>query len=153
MTGPANSEPVLIVGCSRRKTATTVPVPALDLYQGGCIPALRARIGAQPGLRARVWIISAEHGLLHASTPVLPYDRRMDHARAVALRGQVSKLLRSECLRGGVPREAMVIAEPVYQVALAGLPAILGHDRVTWISDPSAGWPQAEAILDGWTRS
>lgn len=145
--------PMVIAGCSRRKAGTTVPVPALDLYQGGCILALRARAARQPGLRSRTWIISAEHGLLHAGTPLLPYDRRMDPGRAAALQAQVDQRLRAECRRHGSPREVLAIAEPVYQLALAGLPRIVGHTRVHWISDPSEGWADAAAILDQWSQS
>jgi hypothetical protein len=143
---------MVIAGCSRRKAAAAEPVPALDLYQGGCIPALRARTASHPGLRDGVWIISAEHGLLHAGARLLPYDRRMDPGRAVVLRSQVSQCLRSECARNGTPREALVIAEPLYQLALADLPLILGRDRVRWISDPQAGWPDAAAIINRWSE-
>jgi hypothetical protein len=150
MTSSRPAAPIVIAGCSRRKTPSPVPVPALDLYQGGCIPALRARAAAEPGLRARTWIISAQHGLLHADAPVLPYDRQMDPQRALELRPQVTAALRSACLTDGIPRQALVIAEPAYQLALAGLPALLGPGDVTWISDPASGWPQAQAVLDSW---
>lgn len=49
---------LVIVTCSARKADTTAPVPALDLYRGGCIPVLRARIGGNPRLRARIRILS-----------------------------------------------------------------------------------------------
>jgi hypothetical protein len=150
MTSDRPAGPIVIAGCSRRKLPSPVPVPALDLYQGGCIPALRARCAAEPGLRARTWIISGQHGLLHADTPVLPYDRQMDPRRAAELRPQVSAALRTGCLRDGIPSQALVIAEPAYQVALADLPALLGTGTVTWISDPSTQWPRARAILDSW---
>jgi hypothetical protein len=145
--------PMVIAGCSRRKTTTSSPVPALDLYQGGCIPALRTYAARHPGLRARTWIISAEHGLLHADTPLLPYDRRMDPGRAQALRSQVDQRLQAECQRHGVPCAVLVIAGPLYQLALAGLPGIAGHDRVRWINDPATGWAGAAAVLDQWNWS
>lgn len=145
--------PMVIAGCSRRKTATASPVPALDLYQGGCIPALRARAAGQPELRARTWIISAQHGLLHADALVLPYDRRMDPSRALALRSQVDHRLEADCQRRGTPRAVLVIAEPVYQLALTGLPRIVGRDRVHWINYPASGWAGAEAVLDYWSQS
>ena len=150
---PHDAAPMVIAGCSRRKTATASPVPALDLYQGGCIPALRARAASQPGLRARTWIISAGYGLLNADALVLPYDRRMDPSRALALRSQVDHRLQAECQRHGTPRAVLVIAEPVYQLALTGLPRIVGHDRVHWINDPATGWAGAEAVLDHWSQS
>jgi hypothetical protein len=149
----SEAAPMVIAGCSRRKAATATPVPALELYQGGCIPALRARAAGQPWLRARTWIISAEHGLLHADTLLLPYDRRMDDGRALALQGQADQRLREECALRGIPRAVLVIAEPAYQLALAGLPRVVGGGRVRWISDPAAGWPGAAAVLDHWSQA
>src|SRR5262249_18608546 len=151
--GESDRAPMIIAGCSRRKAATASPVPALDLYQGGCIPALRARTLSQPELLARTWIISAEHGLLHAETLVLPYDRRMDPSRALALRSQVDSRLKADCRLRGTPGAVLVIAEPVYQLALTGLTRIAGHDRVRWISNPATGWASAEAVLDRWSQS
>jgi len=147
-TGPSS---IVIAGCSRRKTSAGEPVPALDLYQGGCIPALRACAEAKPGLRSRIWILSAEHGLLHADTPVLPYDRRMDPARAAWLRPAVRQCLHAECGRNGRPLEVLVIAEPLYQLALADLGALVGPDRVRWVSDPARDWGTAEAVIDSWS--
>ena len=149
----ADGAPMVIAGCSRRKTATASPAPALDLYQGGCIPALRARIARQPELRARTWIISAEYGLLHADALVLPYDRRMDPSRALALRSQADHRLEADCQRHGTPRAVLVIAEPVYQLALTGLSRLVSRDRVHWINDPATGWPGAEAVLNSWSQS
>jgi hypothetical protein len=150
---PQDTALMVIAGCSRRKTATASPVSALDLYQGGCIPALRARAACQPELRARTWIISAEYGLLHADALVLPYDRRMDPSRALALRSQVNHRLEADCQRHGTPSAVLVIAEPVYQLALTGLPSIVGRDRIHWINDPATGWAGAEAVLDYWSQS
>lgn len=145
-----NPSPIVIAGCSRRKTPASAPVPALDLYQGGCIPALRACAEAKPGLRRRIWILSAQHGLLHAETLVLPYDRRMDPARAARLCPAVRQCLQAECDRNGMPCEVLVIAEPVYQLALADLGALAGHDRVRWFSDPASDWRKAEAVIGTW---
>ena len=153
MTVPASRIlPMVIAGCSRRKSAPPGPVPALELYQGGCIPALRKVAETWPVLRARTWIISAEHGLLHASTPLLPYDRRMDRARALRLRRLADQALREEFSAHGLPCEVLVIAEPDYQLALTGLPALAGEDRVTWIDDPAGGWERAARILDCWRK-
>ncbi|MGH3154972.1 MAG: DUF6884 domain-containing protein [Streptosporangiaceae bacterium] len=142
---------MIIAGCSRRKMATATPVRALELYQGGCIPALRTYINARPGLRARVWIISAAHGLVHADTPLLPYDQRMDTRRAMDIRPQVDQALRLACQRDGTPGQVLVLAEPVYLLALAGLSGIPGGCQVHLILAPAAGWPGAAAILDTWS--
>jgi hypothetical protein len=138
---------LLIAGCSRRKTATTAPLPALELYQGGCIPSLRARVGTDPQLRSRIRILSAEHGLIPADTPLLPYDRPLDAGRAAQLRPAVARALAHAGIAAGMPREVLVIAGPLYQALLAealppGVPA-------TWIRDPY-DWPSAAAVLDLW---
>jgi hypothetical protein len=138
---------MVIAGCSRRKAATRVPVAALNLYEGGSIPWLRARVGALPELRARVRIVSAEHGLLRPDTPLLPYDRLLDPARATQLRSFVREALAREWASGGVPAEILVIAEPLYLVPLADILATAV--RVHWIPDPydRAG---AARVLDQW---
>jgi hypothetical protein len=149
VTDPA-ALPMVIAGCSRRKLAASRPVPALDLYQGWCIPALRARAARQPALRDRIWILSAEHGLIRAGTPLLPYDRRMTPARALALRPGAERQLREAFTRDGVPPAVIVIAEPAYQAALASLPDLAGADRIHWFAT-AAGWAGAQAILDRWS--
>jgi hypothetical protein len=144
------TEPMIIAGCSRRKVQADSPVPALDLYQGGCIPALRARTAGSPWLRERTWILSAEHGLLHADDQVLPYDRRMDPQRATWLRPAAARRLQDEFRLHGVPREILVIAEPLYQLALADLSPLAGTDRVRWVNDPASGWEKANAVISLW---
>jgi len=141
---------MIIAGCSRRKLQTAVPVPALDLYQGGCIPALRARTQEIGWLRSRTWILSAEHGLLHADVPLLPYDRRMDGPRAAWLRPAARRRLREEFRQRGFPREVLVIAGPLYQLALADLASLAGADRVRWVDDPAREWEKASAVISTW---
>jgi hypothetical protein len=145
-----DANPMVIAGCSRRKLQTAVPVPALDLYQGGCIPALRALAQETGWLRSRTWILSAEHGLLHADTPVLPYDRRMDEQRAALLRTAACQHLREEFRRRGFPREILVIAEPLYQLALADLVPLAVADRIRWVDDPAREWARASAVISTW---
>jgi hypothetical protein len=141
---------MVIAGCSRRKLQTVVPVPALDLYQGGCIPALRALAQESSWLRSRTWIFSAEHGLLHADALLMPYDRRMDEQRAALLRTAACRHLREEFRQRGLPREVLVIAEPLYQLALADLVSLAGADRVRWVGDPVREWDQASAVISTW---
>jgi hypothetical protein len=145
-----NADPMVIAGCSHRKLQTAVTVPALDLYQGGCIPALRARAQEIGWLRSRTWILSAEHGLLHADAPLLPYDQRMDDQRAARLRPLVGQRLREEFRHRGVPREVLVVAEPLYQLALADLASLAGANRVRWVEDPGGEWEKAGAVIDTW---
>jgi hypothetical protein len=147
------TERLVIVGCSAEKTATHEPLPALELYDGGCIPPLRARLGHQPRLRARVRFLSAQHGLVTADTPLHTYDRPLDPARAADLRPRVWARLRTE-LAGlpetGTPTDILVMAEPLYLVLIADLLAAPERPRVHWIPDHAHGWPHAAAVLDSW---
>ncbi|MGH3771949.1 MAG: DUF6884 domain-containing protein, partial [Pseudonocardiaceae bacterium] len=117
---PAEDHPVasrmVIVGCTARKALTPGPFPALELYQGGCVPQIRARLGGDPRLRARVRFLSAEHGLVTADTPLHPYDRPLDPDRAGQLRPAVIAALHREMTTDGVPHEVLVVAEPLYLV-------------------------------------
>ncbi|MFF3665502.1 DUF6884 domain-containing protein [Microtetraspora malaysiensis] len=148
---PAPADPIsdrmVIIGCSRRKATTTVPVPALELYQGGSIPQLRARIRRQPRARARVRILSAEHGWLHPDTLLMPYDRRLDESRAAQLRPAVAAAIADDLTVSGLPAELLVIVEPLYLTVLADL-LTLGLP-IHWIPDVHA-WDQAAAVLDRW---
>jgi hypothetical protein len=139
---------LVIAACSARKTSTLVPVPALELYQGGCVPQLRERIGPHPRLRARTRILSAQHGLIPAETPLLPYDRPLDPQRAAELRPRVTHALLADLASAGTPREALVIAEPTYLVLVAGLVAT--GTRLHWVPDVRGGWAEAAAVLDHW---
>lgn len=124
---------LVIAGCSRRKLATSVPVAALDLYQGGCIPWLRSRLAGAPHLRARIRILSAQHGLINADHPVLPYDRPLDPQRAAEMLPQVTIALAREWAADGAPVEVLVIAEPLYLVPL--IPILATSAIVHWVPD------------------
>lgn len=152
--GPADADPVtdrmVLIGCSARKATTPGPLPALELYDGGCVPPLRTRLGGDPRLRARVRFLSAEHGLVTADTPLHTYDRPLDPDRAVALRPAVMSALHRDMAVDGVPHEILIVVEPLYLVLLADLLALPARPRLYWIPDPAHGWPQASAVLDQW---
>lgn len=141
---------LVVVGCSARKTGDERPIAALDRYLGGAVPQVRARLGAVPAFRDRVRILSAEHGLLHADTPIGGYDRALDPDRAAQLRPAVTGRLVAEFRRSGVPEDVLVVAEPLYLVLLADLLALPARPRVHWVPDPASGWPRASAVLDAW---
>lgn len=144
--GRTTSGRLVIVGCSAKKTHTTVPLPAIDLYDGGCVPPLRERLAGRANLRARVRFLSGQHGLITADTPLRPYDRRLDAARAVELRPAVATALAAE----EPLDEVLVVAEPLYLVPLADLLTRPRRPRIHWIPDHAHGWPQAAAVLDDW---
>jgi len=139
----------LIIGCSRRKTDSRLPCHALDLYQGGCVPSVRSRISPIPHLRQRVFILSAEHGLLGSDDLILPYDRVLTLERAEELRPSVARAVRQRILIPFAPPELLVVLEPLYFVLLADL-LFTDHPVLHWITDPITGWPNAVSLLDAW---
>ncbi|MDG4830009.1 hypothetical protein O7627_11935 [Solwaraspora sp. WMMD1047] len=141
---------LVIVGCSAEKRTTGQPQPALDLYDGGCVPPLRARLGDAPARRARIRILSAQHGLVTADTPLAWYDRPLDAPRAAELRSAVRHRLVAEFDVDGTPEEILIIAEPLYLVPLADLLALPARPPIHWIPDHADGWPHAATILDRW---
>lgn len=141
---------LIVVGCSAEKTRSTRALPALDFYDGGCVPPLRRRLGGHGELRDRVRFLSAEHGWITAGTPLHFYDRPLDPARAVDLRPRVAAAMARDFDAIGVPTELLVIAEPLYLVLIADLLALPERPRVHWIPDHAHGWPQASTVLDSW---
>lgn len=150
LAADAPSGHLVIVGCSAEKTATREALAALDLYDGGCVPALRERLGHRRELRDRVRFLSAEHGLITADTPLHSYDRPLDPPRASELRPRVWQRLQIELTGNAAPGSVLIIAEPLYLVLLADLLAVRERPVLHWIPDHAHGWPQAAAILDRW---
>ncbi|MFY1632319.1 DUF6884 domain-containing protein [Solwaraspora sp. WMMB335] len=143
------SDGLVIVGCSAEKTPARDALAAFDLYDGGCIRPMRGRLGYWPH-RDRVRFLSAEHGFVHADTPLHTYDRPLDPHRAAELRPRIAAALTAEFDATGVPDEILVVAEPLYLVLLADLLALAARPRVHWIADHAYGWPDAARVLDTW---
>ncbi|SEG93860.1 hypothetical protein SAMN04489712_14111 [Thermomonospora echinospora] len=141
--------PLVITGCSRRKRNTQVPLPALDLYEGGCIPELRRRLGHIPAFRARLRILSAEHGLIGADEPLLPYDRKLTPSRAAELRPLVTEHLRREFAATGTPPAVLLAAGPDYQSLVVGLLGSIDGLRLQTVDD-TRHWAAISSVLDGW---
>lgn len=138
---------LIIVGCSRRKRSTSKPIPALDLYEGGCIPGLRDRLGANKPLRKRIRILSALHGLLAADSLITPYERRLSNqADACALRDRVAPQLDADLVNVA---EVLAVVEPLYLLALEPVVRRLDALRLHWIAEPR-GWYRAALVLDTW---
>ncbi|MGH3869133.1 MAG: DUF6884 domain-containing protein [Pseudonocardiaceae bacterium] len=136
---------LVIVGCSRRKTSTSEPVPALDLYQGWCIPLLRQRIGEHPEYRARTLILSARHGLIGADEPLAAYDQRLTAERAHQLREPVRAAARAH-LAAHPTDQALLLLEPDYLDLLGNVPVPIALT----VTNPIAHWSVVTAMLDGW---
>jgi len=84
--GTENLTDLLILGCSATKLAELQPLPALIRYDGPWYKDFRKHV------RERAWpasldvaILSAEHGLIGALSPITNYDRRMTRDRAAEL--------------------------------------------------------------------
>jgi Family of unknown function (DUF6884) len=111
---------LIIVNSSKEKLVTTAPIPAWDLYQGGCIPLLREHFSNEPARRARTRILSAEHGLLHPDDTVTTYDRQLTTGeQADALRTRtVSAQLDAEFADAPELRHLLILVTPLYFLAL-----------------------------------
>lgn len=149
MTPPSGVQHVVIVGCSARKLPTTTPVAALDLYQGWCVPQLRAHVRGCPRLREHILVLSGQHGLIPADTPLLPYDQPLTPQRVTDLRPQVHQawVRQARCAAVG---ELLLLLEPAY-LELIG-PSLLRHPSAVthWIPDPAQAWEHATALLHRW---
>lgn len=149
MTPPPSARHVVIVGCSARKLSTTTPVAALDLYRGWCVPALRAYVHRRPRLREHILVLSAQHGLIHAEHPLLPYDQSLTPQRAADLRPDVHQAWVQHTRRAAVG-ELLLLLEPAY-LELIG-PSLLRHPPTAahWIPDPTRMWEYATTVMDKW---
>ncbi|MEV4734250.1 hypothetical protein [Saccharopolyspora sp. NPDC049426] len=119
----------------------------MDLYEGGCIPGLRDRLGDDARFRQRIRIISALYGLLHADSPVVHYDRRLTNlADADALRQHVAPHLNDQL---AAVTHVLALVEPLYLFALGPVVHRLDAIRLYWIAAPR-DWHRAAAVLDTW---
>lgn len=73
------ARPLLLIACSDAKKDGTHN--ALDLYQGVMFDVLRKWMPATEGARPDVYVISAKHGLIHATKPTENYNQRMTPER------------------------------------------------------------------------
>lgn len=81
----------LFLSCSRTKNPATGLLPAVERYDGPAFRTLRLWRGRAGDLR--VWVLSAEHGLIPESEEIADYDRRMDAERAAELRQETAAKL------------------------------------------------------------
>ena len=85
---------LLLLGCSKAKSTHEEPIPALQRYDGPPFRVLRSYFRQRHDLGLRVFILSAEFGLIPSDQKIPPYERKMTLQRAHELRPQVSSTLR-----------------------------------------------------------
>lgn len=111
---------LLILGCSQAKRYDGAMLPAIERYDGPTWRVLRRALADRPGLADRLIVLalSAEFGLIPAGEAIPAYNRRMDAARAEALRIPVARAL--DRLAGRPIASAFVNVGAVYRHALPG---------------------------------
>lgn len=140
---------IILTTCSAHKLETMTPTPALDLYQGGYVPTLRATMQAAP-IPAAIFILSAKHGLLAAQDRILPYDQPLTLERAQELRPQVWADLHRRVFPLH-PQDMLIVAEPLYLLLVADLFGVrIPPLRLYWEPDLYAPSPLCEEVYAQW---
>lgn len=121
--------PVLLVqSCSASKQQCSVPVPALELYDGYFYKIIKK--SHNDGVfrdDVILRILSAEHGVVHPTERVAYYDRRMTAERAEKLRSRVVESLTETVAEEDIDT-VVVNAGEDYRPALVGLGSAIGDD-------------------------
>lgn len=69
---------IALIACSAKKAKTEKPVPAIELYQGQLFQAQVAYTRQVLGIwDSRIFILSAQYGLVSAKYPLTPYDQSL----------------------------------------------------------------------------
>lgn len=83
---------LLVLSCSKAKSTHEDLIPALQRYDGPAFRVLRRYLSQRQDTELRVFILSAEFGLISSDQPVPHYDRQITSERAEALRPQVRSI-------------------------------------------------------------
>lgn len=108
---------LLLISCSKRKRAGDELMPAIDRYDGPAFYVLRRYLRETDDRQLRVYILSAEFGIIYARKQIPCYDRLMTRSRARELREQTTQALRS-ILHKTRYTELFICAGAVYQGAI-----------------------------------
>jgi hypothetical protein len=141
---------IFIISCSRRKITSIDALPALDVYQGGCVPYLRNQIENNPEFRSQVFILSAKYGLLGADDRILAYDQPLTLERAEQLRSDVGKSIVSRVIEPFRPEEIAIVLEPLYLVLVADLLANPARPQILWEPNLVKADTFISTILERW---
>lgn len=127
-------------------------MPALNLYQGGGIPEIRAFIGDLAAMRQQTFILSARYGLLGADDLIVPYDAVLTLADALRMRPSVWTEIQHRILTPRWPDTIFVFAEPLYFALAADLLEGTPNTHIIWEPDIRNGLESMIAKLDVWRR-
>jgi hypothetical protein len=108
---------VLLISCSHTKTQDDDLVPAIDRYDGPAFRVLRRYLRETRDPKLRVFVLSAEFGLISCRKSIPYYNRRMTRDRAFDLRKRCSAKL-EKTVRRRPFKELFICASTVYQEAL-----------------------------------
>src|SRR4051794_1070577 len=100
------------------KVPTTAPVPAEDLYLGQHHVRLMrgVRCLRAAGTEVDVWIVSAQHGVVHGREPLLTYEQTFQGRPAAERRDMATRL--------GIPKSTRAVLRRPAALALV----LLGED-------------------------
>jgi hypothetical protein len=136
---------LLVLSCSKRKRTDHKLIPAIERYDGPLFRVLRRFLRECPH-KTRfldVAIISAEYGLISASSPIRFYDHRMTVERAGKLNQQVLKELKRK-LKSRRYDEVFISAGRDYIGAFTGYKELGIADQIIRVSSAGHGRMQSE---------
>jgi hypothetical protein len=90
-----SSDRLLLISCSKRKRTGYKLMRAIDRYDGPAFYVLRRYLRETDDRQLRIYILSAEFGIINLRKPIPDYDRLMTHSRARELRKQTTRSMRS----------------------------------------------------------
>ena len=135
---------LLILGCSYKKIENFSQAPALEVYDGPNYRVLRKFLrenGWPPGLVIK--IISAEYGIIDATTLIKPYDERLNKETAEEMRPKVMQELKEV----GLPTSVFINLGKDYRPAISCITTLFGPDRII---DPKGRIGKKLQVMKKW---
>jgi hypothetical protein len=112
-----SSDRLLLISCSKRKRAGYKLMRAIDRYDGPAFYVLRRYLRETEDRQLKIYILSAEFGIINLRKPIPDYDRLMTYSRAHELREQTTRSLKS-ILQKTRCTELFICAGAVYEEAI-----------------------------------
>jgi hypothetical protein len=141
---------LVLVAASPHQADVSRPVPALDLYAGPAVAAIRDRLGGIPAYRRRVRLLSARHGVVHPDQNLTPYRQPLTPPLALSLRDHLAHDLWRDPTIDPLPGELVVIAGPLWLLALARLLDLPARPTIHWYLETGDDLRCARSTLDRW---